>query len=300
MFIITSLQRLTALAATTFIQLVRMKVFLFLLFFLILFLGANTLRFSDILGPETEGGEQLTLMKESTLGVMRLFCLIFSICATALLIPRDGEDRIIYTILCKPVPRWEYLAGKLLGVMAVIFTVVVCMDVLFSLVLEWRIDAILLEEKAHLSTLPNLSAEEAALYLDRIAAKGATINLQLGIATLILESLLLCSITLLLSVFSTSTIFSIVIAFCIYVVGLFQEEIRNLLFGSLETGTWQQTGRFLLSIIFPDFRMFSIMDSAISGKTIPAGIFGKIAGITIAYMVMYLSVASLIFKRKEF
>ena len=35
-------------------------------------------------------------------------------------LPRDMEDRTLYTILSKPVPRFEYLIGKLLGVLLLI------------------------------------------------------------------------------------------------------------------------------------------------------------------------------------
>ena len=33
---------------------------------------------------------------------MRVFGLFFCVAATALIIPKDAEDRILYTILCKP------------------------------------------------------------------------------------------------------------------------------------------------------------------------------------------------------
>jgi len=42
----------------------------------------------------------------------------FLIVATARLIPKDVEDATVYTILsAKPVPRFEYVLGKLAGVL---------------------------------------------------------------------------------------------------------------------------------------------------------------------------------------
>lgn len=298
--IFTSVQRLLALAGTTFTQLVRMKVFLFLLFFLFLFIGVNLFGFSKFLGPEVIGSEELILMKETTLGMMTLFCLIFSITATSLLIPRDGEDRILYTILCKPVPRWEYLAGKLLGVMALIIVVVLCMDVVFTWILDWRTTIIIEQQREIYQSTSYMDAKSIETMLARISSQGATWNLQLGVGTLIFKSLLLCSLTLFLSVISTSTIFSIIIAFSLYIIGLFQAEIKNLLFNSLESNMLQDAVKFFLSILFPDFRMYALMDSASVGKTIPLALFWKIGGISVAYMVMYLSAASLIFRKKEF
>ena len=58
--------------------------------------------------------------------------------ATALLLPKDVEDRTLYTILAKPVPRFDYLAGKLLGVLLLVFVSLALMDVLMTAVLQIR------------------------------------------------------------------------------------------------------------------------------------------------------------------
>lgn len=301
MALLSSIQRLTTLAGITFVQLVRMKVFVFLLFFVLLFLASNTFHFTDFLGPETAGEQELTLMKETTLGMMRLFCLIFSVAATALLIPKDSEDRILYTILCKPLPRWEYLAGKLLGLMSVILIVVVSMDILFSLVLEWRTASIIAEQTAYL-TETKVDPETIKVIIGRIEAQGVTWSMQWGVVSLLLESLVLASATLFLSIISTSTIFSIIIGFSLYMIGLFQAEISSMWFGGSGSGLsrWREIGNFLISVIFPNFRLYSLMDSAIAGKVIPIALLGKITMIAGAYTLMYLSAATLIFRKKEF
>jgi ABC-type transport system involved in multi-copper enzyme maturation permease subunit len=48
---------------------------------------------------------------------MSIFTSLLAIVATARLIPQDIEDRTVYTILAKPVPRFEYVLGKLAGVL---------------------------------------------------------------------------------------------------------------------------------------------------------------------------------------
>ena len=55
------------------------------------------------------------MLKDVSLGAMSIFTSLLAIVATAQLLPRDLEDRTIYTILAKPVPRYEYLIGKLAG-----------------------------------------------------------------------------------------------------------------------------------------------------------------------------------------
>ena len=104
--------RMAVIAGTTFTQLVRMKVFLFLGLFAVALLALSSFRLSAVLGPETGGINELVLLKNSAYGAMRVFGLFFCVAATALIIPRDAEDRILYTILCKPVPRIDYLMGE--------------------------------------------------------------------------------------------------------------------------------------------------------------------------------------------
>ena len=49
---------------------------------------------------------------------MSIFTSILAIVVTARMLPQDVDDRTVYTILAKPVPRFEYIVGKLLGVLA--------------------------------------------------------------------------------------------------------------------------------------------------------------------------------------
>ena len=62
--------------------------------------------------------EQFQVLKDVSLGAMSIFTWLLAVLATAMLLPKDIEDRTLYTILAKPVPRFEYLLGKLLGVLA--------------------------------------------------------------------------------------------------------------------------------------------------------------------------------------
>jgi len=72
------------------------------------------------------------------------------VAATALIIPKDAEDRILYTILCKPVPRIDYLMGKVLGVLALTLIAVLLMDAVMTLVLWLRTDTVVAEQIASL------------------------------------------------------------------------------------------------------------------------------------------------------
>src|SRR5207245_11030063 len=71
--------------------------------------------------------QEFQIMKDISLGAMSLFSSLLAIVATARLIPQDVDDRTIYTILAKAVPRFEYLLGNLLGVLLLLAISVVLM-----------------------------------------------------------------------------------------------------------------------------------------------------------------------------
>ena len=90
--------------------------------------------------------QELKILKDVSFGSMTLFASIFSIVGTALLIPKDIEDRTLYTILTKPVPRFEYLVGKLIGIILLVAVSLILMSSLFFTVLYFRQHGILAEE----------------------------------------------------------------------------------------------------------------------------------------------------------
>ncbi|KAB2638617.1 MAG: ABC transporter permease subunit, partial [Verrucomicrobia bacterium] len=113
-------RRIAVIASHAFTQLVRMKVFYFLAVFAVITIGSNFFDLPQHAGPEAAGTHVLNSIKSWSLGTMTLFSVVFAIVATALLLPKDVEDRTLYTILAKPVPRLDYLAGKLLGVILLV------------------------------------------------------------------------------------------------------------------------------------------------------------------------------------
>src|SRR5690606_28460660 len=98
-------RRIGVIALHTFTQLVRMKVFYFLAFFALILLASNLFDIQGLGRPELDGTHVLQMIRSWSLGAMTLFSVVLAVTATALLLPRDIEDRTLYTILAKPVPR---------------------------------------------------------------------------------------------------------------------------------------------------------------------------------------------------
>ena len=287
--------RMAVIVGTTFTQLVRMKVFLFLGLFAVALLALSSFRLSAVLGPETGGINELVLLKNSAYGAMRVCGLFFCVAATALIIPRDAEDRILYTILCKPVPRIDYLRGKGLGVLALTLVAVLLMDAVMTLVLWMRTDTVVAEQLASLKGRYTL--EEMQPYLDRIRLQGATWNVQTGLGVMKCEFVVLSSLTLLMSCVTNGTIISALLTFM-----MFQTQALSLWVGSGTDGLswWEVAGSRLFSLVFPNFQIYSVTDSALNGRLIPLSLFGTLALITLGYFVFHMTLAAWLFRKKEF
>lgn len=288
--------RVLTLAGGTFTQLVRMKSFYFLALFAVLVIAAS-FAFADL---QTDG--QLKLLKDVSLASMSLFSMLFAIAGTALLIPRDIEDRTLYTILCKPVPRLEYLLGKLLGVLFLIFIALALMDALFCLVLHFKEQAIVQQQIAVLQnrrfpTREILEANIAAVD-EAIRGQGLTWNLQNGVLAIFLKATILTSVTLLVSTFASSTIFTMMTALAIMVIGQAQSIARDVFLGpDASLGPRAISGA--ISLLFPDLKNFDIVDAVVTGTAVPATVLGKMIGLTATYLALHLMAAYLIFSDKE-
>src|SRR4051812_25486490 len=191
--------RVGALASNTVLELVRLKVFYILILFAAVAIAAS------LVGVRFTFQDEFQLLKDVSLGGMSIFSWLLAVLATAMLLPKDLEDRTLYTILAKPVPRFEYLLGKLLGVLALLLVAVLLMSAFFLAVLYYHQQSELRAIDARYpgkligEALEHFNAEKAEVY-----AATFTPNLIAGIVAIFIKAALCASLTLFLSTFSTS------------------------------------------------------------------------------------------------
>src|SRR5437016_4491577 len=127
-----SLSRILAITSNTLIELTRLKVFYVLLVFGLLLIG------SSIFMAQFSFQQEFQILKDVSLGAISIFTSLLAIVATARMLPQDIEDRTVYTILAKPVPRFEYVVGKIAGVLVLLAISTLVMAAAFLLVLYVR------------------------------------------------------------------------------------------------------------------------------------------------------------------
>ena len=101
-----------SIASTTVGEAIRRKVLL-----IILLIGLIFLFVAPSLGVLSTRSET-TVLKGFMLFTIQLTGAVIAIVLTVYMIPNEVERRTIYTILSKPVQRWQFLVGKYLGAVA--------------------------------------------------------------------------------------------------------------------------------------------------------------------------------------
>jgi len=291
--------RTLVIASHTFTQLVRMKVFYFLAVFAVIAIASNFFDMPQHAGPEAAGANVLRSIKSWSLGAMTLFSVVLAVVATALLLPKDVEDRTLYTILAKPVPRIDYLAGKLLGVMSLVFVSLLAMDLLMTAVLHIRTQMVVDQQMA-LATMLGYSDEVRESLRAETLAQGPNWSLQGAVLAVFLRSAVIAAVALLISTFSSSTLFTAVISFLVYFIGHFQADMRAAYLAGDGDGWLGRGLSLLMSLILPDFHLFNVVDSVIEGQIISLVVMAKLAGVGMFYVVFYTICSWLIFAGKEF
>lgn len=284
-----SLRRVLAIARTTLVDLTRQKVFYGILIFALVLIGSSAFM------ARLTFQQELQVLKDVGLGAISFFTSVLAVLATATVLPHEIENRTIYTILAKPVERIEYLLGKFGGVFLLLAISTIVMSGLFVIVVFAREQTILSETARQMSSAPPDQLVDA---MRSVRASGLTANVVTGIAMIFVKAAVLGALTLFVSTFASTTIFTVVTMTFVVVIGHLQGVAREY---------WLQSGgaagsRVLVGIVallFPDLQLFNFVDEVAAGTRIPLDLFGKTAGLGAYYIVMYILFAWAAFSRKE-
>jgi len=284
--------RVSAIAGNTLLELVRLKVFYFLLLFALLIIGSAG--FTSIFDFQIQ--EQLQILKDVSLGAMSIFTLLLSILATAMMLPKDIEDRTLYTILAKPVPRFEYILGKLLGVFALLLISTLVMGAMFVVALYSKQQLVISNS---LRQSAGMTPEQVQAIINGVKAQTFTWSLIPGVITIYLKAALFSAFTMLISTFATSSIFTIFIAFTAYFIGSVEGIAREYVFAPENHSQIGKTLMGFVALVFPDLQLFNLVDDIVAGNSIATPLFLKTAALGLAYTSVYSFIAYVVFAFKE-
>ena len=282
-----SLARVGAIAGNTLLELIRLKVFYFLLLFALLIIGSSAFMVNFSFQ------EQFQVLKDVSLGAMSIFTWLLAVLSTAMLLPKDIEDRTLYTFLAKPVPRFEYLLGKLTGVLLLLLAATVLMGTMFTGALYLR------EQMVIAATIKGVSPDQLPEALRAIHAETFTPGLWAGIVAIYIKAALCATITLFVSTFATSWIFTILISVMIYFIGHLQSTARDYWLAMGDGSQLAKIFLFFVTLIFPDLQLFNLVDDIVAGNAIHLLMFWKTVGLGVSYIGVYLMASYFVFSNKE-
>ena len=285
-----SFSRIYAITINTVTELTRLKVFYVLLVFGLLLIG------SSIFMAQFSFQQEFQILKDVSLGAISIFTSLLAIVATARLLPQDLEDRILYTILAKPVPRFEYVLGKIAGVLLLLAISTLVMGAAFLLVLYIREQAVV---HATLQQMSNAPRDQVADAVRIIQSSAFNIDIFPGIVIIYLKACLLAALTLFVSTFATSNIFTIVVMAFIYFIGHLQATAREYWLHEHSSGLVSRIFLAIVALLFPDLQAFNLVDDIVAGTAISLSVFGKTALLGVFYTTIYTLLAAFVFYGKE-
>ncbi len=286
-----SLGRAAAIAGNTLRDLVRQKVFYFMLVFALVLIGMSL-----VLAALSFQG-QLQMVMNMSLGAMSVFTMLLAVLASAMMLPKDIEDRTLYTILAKPVSRFEYLLGKLAGVALMLLIATLLMTVFFCIVLWFW------QGREIASIRGSVQSELVDAEVAKVMAGTFTPTLFGGIGVIFLRAVVCSALTLMVSSFATSWLFTVIISLMLILIGHIVPIARSAWMDPIQAGVdvpWYLSLFLRLITVFaPDMQLFNIVDDIAVGTHVASGIFGQVTALGCGYITIYVLVAYLFFAWRE-
>ncbi|MBN8564307.1 MAG: ABC transporter permease [Leptolyngbya sp. UWPOB_LEPTO1] len=253
--------RIGAIASNVFREVMRDRILYLVMFY------AGALILANYLLPEIAATTEKKILLDLALATMPVIGLIVAIFIGTGLVNKEIEKRTVFVLIAKPVSRAEFIIGKHLGLSAVLAVLIAAMSLIAV--------GILLVEKIPFS-LPNLLISSGFL---------------------LLQLSLISAIAILFGVF-TSSLLAMMLSFGIYLMGQLSPDIVK--FGKLTKNPVIETVTQGLYLVLPDLTRLDLKNQAVYNLIPAPQILLGNALYAFLYIAFVLTIASLIFSRREF
>ena len=222
-------------------------------------------------------GKDTLFVETLGLGVIGLVGVFISVILGINLLPTEIERRTIYTILSKPVHRYQFLCGKFLGGLATVLASVLFMSAVFMILF-------LIKERG----------------FDHEA-----INTLQGVLLLLFQILLVCAIAMFFSVF-VSPFVNFFLTLAIFLLGLSSSVTEALADPSADPTHPKNPVVVLvfkvIHAVIPDFTKYNVQNQILSPDLVITNhtfFMEQAILIAIVYSAILITIAALIFDRRE-
>jgi ABC-type transport system involved in multi-copper enzyme maturation permease subunit len=251
--------KVLSIALNTFRENLRDKLLYNLLIFALLMIGSSLILMRLTLG------EFHRLLLAIGLGSINFFGVLIAIFVGIGLVNKELDKKTIYTIISKPVARYQFLLGKYMGLG-------------LTLLVNTAIMAV--------GLLAVLYAQDVPIQMVLFKALGMVF----------LEFLVVTAVAMLFSTFSSATL-SAIFTLAIYVIGHLTADLK--LFGQ----KMDSFGRNLLDgmyYLLPNLDRFNLKGHVTHQLDVPPADLLLIVAYGVTYIALLLTLASAIFQRRDF
>ena len=255
-----------AIARNTLREAVRNKLFATLGFFALGMLGLTLAVSSASLH------EEVRLMKDVGLFLISTFSVLIAVFTGVNLVYKELERKTIYTVMPKPIWRWQFLVGKYLGLATTMaIQVAVMVGVLAALI-------------------PLVDGE---------------VGLEMAQAGWLVyaEVCIVLAVALVFSSFSTPFL-SGLLTLGIFVVGRFADVLSTLRLGRPEerTEVSEAISAAVRAVaqVTPDLSIYDVTPQLVYGTPLTAAYVLEATGLAATYIVLCLGLAAVLFHRRDF
>jgi ABC-type transport system involved in multi-copper enzyme maturation permease subunit len=215
--------------------------------------------------------EELVIVKSLGLGAIALAGVFISVILGINLIPAEIERRTIYTILSKPVQRWEFVCGKFLGGLMTVLSNIALMGVVFIGLISFK--------ERHFN-----------------------VDVAQGVLMIFFQLMLVGAVALIFSVF-LSPFVNFFLTFAVYLLGSLSSVTEALADNSDGKKNILAAGFFkIVHAIIPNFGNYNIQNPIIH-PDVHIIDMNRYIGANILYAIVYtaicLTIAVLIFDKRE-
>lgn len=209
----------------------------------------------------TDGHEvalDLVLSLQSIIGVL------VAVATGTVLVQNEIQQKTLYTVLSRPLPRWRFVVGKYLGLAGALAAGQIAM---------------------------------AVIGLGWVWATGAALNpwLALAVAMTVLEVLVMAAVGLCLSMIA-GPLLSAVLCLAVYALGHAVATLPQLID---HLHGWHRTIAAAAAALIPNLGMFTFRGKAIHGHAMTAGDAAQSVAYALLWIALMVLVAVAVFRRKQ-
>jgi len=252
--------KIRAIAANTFKEAIRDRILYLLLFF-----AAVSIIFSRLLALLTVG-DRVKIIMDVGLASLSLFGALMAILMGTGLVYKEIDKKTIYTLLSRPIHRYQFLLGKYIGLISTLFIMLLLMSLIFLILIFFH----------------TFKIEWALL---------------VAILYIFVEVCLITAVALFFSCFSTP-ILSSIFSLSFYLIGHLSWGLETLI-KKMKPGL----GKILAQILYaflPDLENFNFKTEVVHHLPIPSSVFLFSALYGIFYSLFVLFLAILVFRKRDF